>query len=60
MAFVDVSTAPPEAQVAANLTGADAMKRFHLRDPEGRLLSGAEAFGLLWRNYAGVRLLGRV
>lgn len=58
--FVDVSTAPPEARVAEDLTGADAMKRFHVRDPDGRLLSGAEAFALLWRNYRGFRWLGRL
>lgn len=60
MEFVDVSTAPPQAQVAADLTGADAMRRFHVRDPDGRLVSGAEAFGLLWRNYEGFRWLGRL
>jgi predicted DCC family thiol-disulfide oxidoreductase YuxK len=60
MRFVDVSTAAPDEWVAEGLRGADAMRRFHVRDQDGRLTSGAEAFGLLWRNHAGFRWLGRL
>lgn len=58
--FVDVSAVAPDQAVAADLTGAQAMRRFHVRGPDGRLRDGAEAFGLLWRQYRGFRWLGRL
>lgn len=53
--WVDVST--PTA-LPCGLTCALAMRRFHVRDAQGRLYSGAEAFSVLWRCFAGWRVLG--
>lgn len=46
IAFVDVSV--PEANVGPGLTSHEAIKRFHVRLPNGRLVSGARAFALIW------------
>ena len=35
-----------------------AMRRFHVRDERGRLLSGGAAFSRLWRALPGWRVLG--
>ncbi|MGJ3230960.1 MAG: thiol-disulfide oxidoreductase DCC family protein [Oceanicaulis sp.] len=55
--FVDISKgegAPPEV-------GCDtALKRFHVRRADGRLLSGAAAFAELWKATPGWRWLGRI
>lgn len=53
--WVDVST--PTA-LSCGLTCELAMRRFHVRDAQGRLYSGAEAFSVLWRCFAGWRVLG--
>jgi predicted DCC family thiol-disulfide oxidoreductase YuxK len=53
--WVDVST--PMA-LPSGLTCELAMRRFHVRDAQGRLYSGAEAFSVLWRCFAGWRVLG--
>jgi predicted DCC family thiol-disulfide oxidoreductase YuxK len=53
--WVDVST--PTA-LPCGLTCELAMRRFHVRDAQGRLYSGAEAFSVLWRCFAGWRVLG--
>ncbi|MGB0684054.1 MAG: thiol-disulfide oxidoreductase DCC family protein [Magnetovibrionaceae bacterium] len=37
-----------------------AMGRFHVRDVDGRLVSGGVAFAALWRSVPGFRLLGRI
>lgn len=58
--FVDVSVISPDARIDGDLTGAEAMRRFHVRDFDGRLLSGARAFALLWRQYPGTRWLGKL
>lgn len=47
IAFVDVSD--PTVQVAADLDRKAAMARFHVRDSDGRLFSGAEAFSRIWQ-----------
>jgi predicted DCC family thiol-disulfide oxidoreductase YuxK len=36
------------------------MARFHVRDAQGRLFSGAAAFSRLWRVFPGWRWLGYV
>lgn len=46
IAFVDV--AEPGAEVGRDLEPHRALERFHVRDSEGRLISGASAFVLLW------------
>ena len=53
--WVDVSAG---AELAPGLTCAAAMARFHVRDPEGRLFSGAAAFSKMWRVFPGWRWLG--
>lgn len=45
--FVDVSQ--PDAQLGPGLGRAQSFARFHARDASGRLVSGAEAFVVLWR-----------
>lgn len=37
-----------------------ALKRFHVRDHDGRVRSGAAAFAALWRATPGWRWLGRI
>ncbi len=54
--FVDVSTTAPEP----DLSCAAALARFHVRDAEGRLHSGAAAFARLWLALPGWRWLGRL
>jgi predicted DCC family thiol-disulfide oxidoreductase YuxK len=44
--FVDVSD--PNVPVAADLDRATAMARFHVREGDGRLYSGAAAFSRIW------------
>lgn len=56
VAWLDVS------KTTANLTPADQaryMARFHVRQRDGRLLSGAAAFVALWLTMPGWRWLGR-
>lgn len=57
--FDDV--AARDAAPAPDLTHRDALARFHVRLPDGRLLSGAAAFAALWRTMPGVwRALGAI
>ena len=53
--WVDVS-AP--ATLPTGLTCELAMQRFHVQDGLGRVYSGAQAFSVLWRCFAGWRILG--
>ena len=53
--WVDVSV--PTA-LPSGLTCALAMRRFHVRDAQGQLHSGARAFSVLWRCFSGWRVLG--
>ncbi|WP_205626903.1 thiol-disulfide oxidoreductase DCC family protein [Pseudoponticoccus marisrubri] len=46
LSFVDVSQ--PGTNPGPDLTPRDAMRRFHVRLPDGRLLSGARAFVAIW------------
>ena len=54
MAWVDVSA----GQDLGELSCAAAMARFHVRDSQGRLFSGAAAFSRMWRAFPGWRWLG--
>jgi len=56
--FVDLSGSP--ADPAPDLSKKAAMARFHVRDEEGALKSGAAAFALLWRNLPAWRWLGLI
>lgn len=58
VAFVDVSAAP-DAPVAPGLSRGDAMKRFHVMHPDGRIQSGGRAFADLWAILPGWARLGR-
>lgn len=53
--WVDVSS---PAALPSGLSCELAMRRFHVRDANGQLRSGAQAFSLLWRCFAGWRVLG--
>lgn len=54
-----VNVAEPTA-CGPDLSHAQALARFHVRDAEGRLLSGAAAFACLWQHMPRWRWLGRV
>ncbi len=57
--FADVSSAAGDP--GPDLARTDAMARFHVRTPDGRLLSGAAAFAALWRAMPGPwRVLGQL
>lgn len=56
--FVDVSQA--QAQLAPDLTRAEAMARFHVRRADGELQGGAAAFATLWRALPRFRRLGKL
>ncbi len=60
--FVDVSA--PDHEIAGALPpGLDrdlAMARFHVREADGRVRSGADAFAALWRVTPGFRTAGRI
>lgn len=53
--WVDVSGGPDLGGV---LSCEAAMARFHVRDQQGRLYSGAAAFSQMWRVFPGWRWLG--
>lgn len=55
LAWVDVSAGQDLGGV---LSCEAAMARFHVRDQQGRLFSGAAAFSRLWRVFPGWRWLG--
>lgn len=54
-----VNVAEPTA-CSPGLSHAQALARFHVRDAQGRLLSGAAAFVGLWQHLPRWRWLGRV
>lgn len=57
--WLDVS-ALGAAVVSPGLSKDQAMARFHVLGPDGKLLSGGAAFAQLWRVLPGFRLLGRI
>lgn len=59
IAWVDVSRASSDP-LPPDLLREAALARFHVRLPDGRLLTGAAAFGELWKRLPGFRTLGRV
>lgn len=58
--FVDVGRAADAPDLGAGLDREAALARFHVRDADGRLVSGAAAFARLWRTLPGWRWLGRL
>lgn len=54
--WVDVSAC--DFQAPAGMTKQQLLQRFHLITPEGRILSGAEAFVFIWNSLPGWRWLG--
>jgi len=59
LCWVDVTQCPPEA-LGADLSREAALARLHLRQTDGRLLSGAAAFAGLWRALPRWAWLGRL
>jgi predicted DCC family thiol-disulfide oxidoreductase YuxK len=59
MQWVDVATAPAEL-LPATLIRDQVLARFHLQDRHGRIVSGAEAFAMLWSALPAFRILGWV
>ena len=59
ISWIDVSRARG-TEIAPGLSREQALARFHVRDAEGRLVSGGEAFASLWAALPGFRVVGRV
>lgn len=58
LGFVDVSR--NDARLGADLTSDIAMRRFHVRRPDGTLVSGAQAFVEVWKTLPGWRWAARL
>jgi predicted DCC family thiol-disulfide oxidoreductase YuxK len=56
--FVDVADA--NSVIASDLDRKAAMARFHIRESDGRLLSGAEAFARIWQRLPSWRWAARI
>jgi len=56
--WVDIHLAEQE-QLGPGLSRNQALARMHVRLSDGTLLSGAAAFGAIWRHLPGLRWLGR-
>lgn len=57
--WVDVSTCPTE-NVTTGLTRDQALERFHVQDADGRLITGGQAFVVLWTALPGYSWIGRL
>ncbi|WP_375462530.1 thiol-disulfide oxidoreductase DCC family protein [uncultured Methylobacterium sp.] len=60
IAFVDVAPEIPDSRLGPGLDPDAARRRFHVRDADGRLCSGAAAFARLWSVLPAWRWLGRL
>jgi predicted DCC family thiol-disulfide oxidoreductase YuxK len=58
LGFIDVSR--DDVQLGADLTSDTAMRRFHVRRPDGSLVSGARAFVEVWDTLPGWQWATRV
>lgn len=58
--FVDLASVETDAPLGPGLTCPTAQARFHVRDADGRLTSGAAAFAKLWSVLPAWRWLGRI
>lgn len=56
--FHDIHTA--DAALPDSVTREQALARFHVRTPQGELVSGARAFAELWKVTPGWRWLGHI
>lgn len=54
--WVDVSASACDP--AGDLCRSDALRVFHVRCSDGRLVRGALAFALLWQRFPGLRVVG--
>lgn len=52
--WVDITTASAQ-ELGADLTREQALSRFHVRDEQGRLVSGGAGFVTIWRRLPGLR-----
>lgn len=57
--WVDAS-ACPESALGTGLSREDAMRRFHVRRADGRLVDGMRGFALLWQALPRLAWLGRL
>ena len=51
--------AEPRALEGSGLSWESAMRRFHARDPEGRLRTGVDAFAMVWEHLPYWRYLAK-
>lgn len=57
--WVDAAACAPQA-LGPGLSRQQALQRFHVRLPDGRLVDGAQGFAALWQVLPGWRWLGRL
>ena len=54
--WVDITEVPAQ-ELGGDLTREQALARFHVRDEQGRLVSGAAGFVMIWGRLPGLRWL---